>query len=178
MVSVCLPSDALSQHLPSCLDFSYLGCGVSLHGCSSKAQLLLLTLDEGYLLKAACANLECGVVPLGPPAPAQPPLLGSGGVPLGGCPWPRAWLAPLGHCPWPRVWGSSSRPLLCCHSLALLVAAPDLGQGVAPPGHSSALSVGAGALLHGPLQPVRLTRVLMLSNCVVDNISITGPIKF
>ena len=28
---------------------SYLGCGVSLHGCSIKGQLLLLTLDEGYL---------------------------------------------------------------------------------------------------------------------------------
>ena len=50
MVSVCLPSDALSQHLPSYLGFSYLGHGVSLHGCSSKAQLLLLTLNEGYLL--------------------------------------------------------------------------------------------------------------------------------
>ena len=37
MVSVCLPSDALLQHLPSYLDFSYLGCGVSLHGCYSKA---------------------------------------------------------------------------------------------------------------------------------------------
>ena len=36
MVSVCLPSDALLQHLPSYLGFSYLGCGVSLHGCSSK----------------------------------------------------------------------------------------------------------------------------------------------
>ena len=32
MVSVCLPSDALSQHLPSYLGFSYLGRGVSLHG--------------------------------------------------------------------------------------------------------------------------------------------------
>ena len=36
MVSVCLPSDALLQHLPSYLGFSYLGCGVSLHGRSSK----------------------------------------------------------------------------------------------------------------------------------------------
>ena len=43
MVSVCLPSDALLQHLPSYLGFSYLGRGVSLHGCSSKAQFLLLT---------------------------------------------------------------------------------------------------------------------------------------
>ena len=53
VVSVCLPSDALSQHLLSYWDFSYLGRGVSLYGCSSKVQLLLLTLDEGYLLRAA-----------------------------------------------------------------------------------------------------------------------------
>ena len=33
MVSVYLPSDALSQHLPSYLGFSYLGRGVSLHSC-------------------------------------------------------------------------------------------------------------------------------------------------
>ena len=72
MVSVCLPSDALSQHLPSYLGFSYLGCGVSLHGCSSKAQLLLLTLDEGYLHTAAHPHLERGVAPLS-------------------CPWPWAW---------------------------------------------------------------------------------------
>ena len=49
VVSVCLPSDALLQHLPSYLGFSYLRHGVSLHGCSSKVQPLLLTLDEGYL---------------------------------------------------------------------------------------------------------------------------------
>ena len=53
MVSVRLPSDALLQHLPSDLGFSYLGLGVSLHGSSSKVQPLLLILDEGY--------------PLGPP---------------------------------------------------------------------------------------------------------------
>ena len=65
MVSVCLPSDALLQHLPSYLGFSYFGRGVSLHGCSSKAQLLLLTLDEGYLLTTAPSDLERGIVPLG-----------------------------------------------------------------------------------------------------------------
>ena len=63
--------------------FSYLGCGVSLHGCSSKAQLLLLTLDEGYLLMATPPDLECGVAPLGPPVPAQPLLLGRGVALLG-----------------------------------------------------------------------------------------------
>ena len=82
MVSVCLPSDALLQHLPSYLGFSYLGRGVSLHSNSSKAQLLLLTLDKGYLLTAAPPDLERGVGPLGPPVPMQPPLLGAGGAPL------------------------------------------------------------------------------------------------
>ena len=72
MVSVCLPSYALLQHLPSYLGFSYLGRGVSLHGCSSKAQPLLLTLDEGYLLTATLPDLQCGIAPLGPPAPVQP----------------------------------------------------------------------------------------------------------
>ena len=72
VVSVCLPSDALSQCLPSYLVFSYLGCGVSLQGWSSKVQPLLLTLDEGYLLTVAPPDLERGVSPLSPPAPAQP----------------------------------------------------------------------------------------------------------
>ena len=55
---------------------------VSLHGCSSKAQPLLLTLDEEYLLMATPPDLERGVVPLGPPAPVQPLLLGHGVAPL------------------------------------------------------------------------------------------------
>ena len=80
MVSVCLPSIALLQHLPSYLGFSYLVHGVSLHGCSSKVQPLLLTLDKGYLLMAAPPDL--GVAPLGPPVPMQPPLLGRGVAPL------------------------------------------------------------------------------------------------
>ena len=76
MVSVCLPSDAILQHLPSYLGFSYFGCRVSLHGCSSKVQPLFLTLNEGYLLTAALPDLQRGMAPLGPPAPMQPPLLG------------------------------------------------------------------------------------------------------
>ena len=80
---MCLPSDALLQHLPSYLGFSYLGHGVSLHSCSSKAQPLLLTLDEGYLLTAALPDLQCGIGPLGPPAPAQPQLLGREVAPPG-----------------------------------------------------------------------------------------------
>ena len=54
MVSVCLPSDTLLQNLPSYLGFHYLGRGVSLHSCSSKAQPLLLTSDMGWLLSALC----------------------------------------------------------------------------------------------------------------------------
>ena len=75
MVSVCLPSDALLQHLLSYLSFSYLGCGVSLHGCPSKAQSLLLTLHNGYLLTSAPPDLERGIASLGPPVPVQPLLL-------------------------------------------------------------------------------------------------------
>ena len=51
--------------------FSYLGRGVSLHSCSSKVQLLLLTLDEGYLLTAAPPDLERGVAPLSLPVPGS-----------------------------------------------------------------------------------------------------------
>ena len=83
MVSVCLPSDAVLQHLPSYLGFSYLGPGVSLHGRSRKVQPLLLTLDEGYLLTAALPDLQHGMAPLGPPVPAQPLLLGRGVAPAG-----------------------------------------------------------------------------------------------
>ena len=76
MVSGCLPSDVLSQHLLSYLGFSYLGCGISFQGCSSKAQPLLLSLDEAYLLTTAPPDLECGVAPLGPSGPVQSLLLG------------------------------------------------------------------------------------------------------
>ena len=55
VVSVCVPSDALSQPLPSYLGFSFLGHGVSFHSCSSKVQLLLLTFEVGKLLSAAPA---------------------------------------------------------------------------------------------------------------------------
>ena len=81
MVSVCLPSDALLQRLPSYLGFSYLGHGVSLHGCSIKVQPLLLTLDEGYLLPTTLPDLQRGIAPLGPPVPVQPPFLGRGVAP-------------------------------------------------------------------------------------------------
>ena len=110
MILVCLPSDALLQHLQPYLGFSYLGRGVSLHGCSSNVQLLLLTLDEGYLLTAALPDLQRGIAPLGPPVPAQALLLWllllATGTGLG------FGMAPQGHCPWPRAQGGFSRPPL------------------------------------------------------------------
>ena len=116
MVSVCLPSDALSQYLASYLGFSCLGHRVSLHGCSSKVQPLLLTLDEGYLLTAAPPDLERGVAPLSPPAPTQPPLLGCG-LSLYGC-------------------SSKAQPLFLTldEGYLLTAAPPDLEYGVAPLG--------------------------------------------
>ena len=119
MVSVCLPSDALLQHLPSYLGFSYLGRGVSLHGCSSKAQPLLFTLDEGYLLTAALPDLQRGIAPLGPPVPVQPQLL-------------RLLLPALALAS--GVGGSSGSPPLALGTRWLFPAAPDHGRGVSPPG--------------------------------------------
>ena len=118
MVSVCLPSEDLLQHLPSYLGFSYLVRGVSLHGCSSKAQPLLLALDEGYLLTTALPDLLPGIALLGPPAPAQPPLFGRG-------------VAPPGCRTWPWMWGNSSWLPPFGHGV-LPVSAPDFGRGVAP----------------------------------------------
>ena len=71
-------------------------------------QRLLLTLEEGYLLMAAAPDLG-GAAPLGPPARAQPPLLGGGVAPL-------------------------SRPPDLGGGVALLCRPPDLGGGVAPLG--------------------------------------------
>ena len=107
MVSVCLPSDALLQHLLSYLGFSYLGRGISLHGCSSKAQPLLLTLDEGYLLTAALPDLQRGIAPLGPPVPME-------------------------IAPWTWGWSSQPPPLASSVGLLLPAAAPVLGRGVTP----------------------------------------------
>ena len=148
VVSVCLPSDALSQHLPSYLGFSYLGRGVSLHGCSSKAQPLLLTLDKGYLLTVAPPDLEHGIAPLCPPAPTQLVLLGRGVGPPSSRPWPPvlgsssrllplassvgAWGTSSQPPPLTSDFGSSSLPFLRCRSLALLAAAPGLRRGVTP----------------------------------------------
>ena len=61
-------------------------------------------------------------------------------------------VSPHGPSSWPQAWGSSSRPLLHHHSLALSVTAPDLGWGVAPLGHASAWSIAASVLLKAKIQ--------------------------
>ena len=122
-----------------------LDMGVSLHGCSSKAQPLLLTLDGVYLLITTFPDLQRGIAPLGPPVPVQPPLLvlllPAVGPGLGG-----GWLipaaatglgfrvAPQGHCSWPQARGGFSRPSLTSDTGYLLPATPDLGRRVSPLG--------------------------------------------
>ena len=131
-----------------------------------------LTLDEEYLFTATLPDLQRGIAPLGPPAPAQPWLLGRGVGPPGLHPWPWAWVAPPCSRPWPQVWGSSSgmlpltldtgisswplplasdlgsssRPFLRHCSLALSAAAPDLGRGVTPLGRCPS-GMGSSQLL-------------------------------
>ena len=114
MVSVCLPSDALLQYIPSYLGFCYCGRGVSLHGCSSKAQQLLLILDKGYLLTATLPDLQPGITPLGPLALMQPPLLGHR-------------MAPPGR-PWPWTQGGPSRLLTPASDARWLIPAAALAS--------------------------------------------------
>ena len=61
--------------MPSCntyrLTWVSLTLGVGYLFTAAPAKPLLLTLDEGYLLTAALPGLQCGIAPLGPPAPAS-----------------------------------------------------------------------------------------------------------
>ena len=100
MVSVCLPSVASSQHLPSYLGFSYLGHGVSSHSCSSKVQPLLLTLDEWYVLSLPPLTSGVGLL-----LSATSVFLCNFGL--------RAHPGALSRLPWPWERGSSSRPRFC-----------------------------------------------------------------
>ena len=102
--------------MPSCNTYHLTWVSLTLDMGSSSQ--LLLALDE-----VTPPDLEHGVAPLCPPAPTQPLLLGRGVV-------------PVSRRPWPQTWDSSSRLLLRHHSPALLVAASDLGCGVAPLGRA------------------------------------------
>ena len=131
MVSLCLPSDALLQHLPSYLGFFYLGRGVSPLGPPAPTQPPLL---------------RRGVAP--PGRRPWPPMWGSSSRLLLHCrslalsaaaPDLGRWVAPFGRCSWPRMWGSSSWPPPLWHGV-LLASASDLRHGVAPLSHACALS--------------------------------------
>ena len=126
MVLVYLPSNALSTIL---LGFLLPWTWVSFHSCSSKAQLLLLTLDEGCLLTATPPDLESGVVPLGPLVPMQPPLLGCGLLLSAATPDLKSGGAPLCHS--------------CAVQPGVLVTTPELGQEVALNSHASSRSITA-----------------------------------
>ena len=141
MVLVCLPSHALSQHLPSYLGFSYLGRGVSLHRCSSKEQLLLLTLDEGYILTTTLPDLECGAAPLSPSAPMQLPLLERGVV----CHQPLPLTLDMGY--------------------LLSATAPDLGHGVSPLSHCPNLGYEVAPLGRCP-SGMTNTKVLVCTDMI------------
>ena len=116
MVSVCLPSDALLQHLPSHLGFSYLGQGYLFMAAPAKCSRCSLPWTRGYLLTAAVPDLQRGIAPLGPPVPAQPLLLGLL-LPAAGPGLGHGWL--------------------------LLASAPGLGRGVAPPAPDPGLWITA-----------------------------------
>ena len=120
MVSVCLPLmlPCNTYHLTWVslnLDMAYI-----FMAAPAKCSHCSLPWTRGYLLTATPPDLECGVAPLGPPVPAQPPFLGRG-------------VAPPDHHPWPRTQGSSSWPPPLWHGV-LPAFAPDLRLGEAPLG--------------------------------------------
>ena len=74
-----------------------------LHGCYSKAQPFLLTLDEEYLLTATLPDLQCGIAPLDPPAPC---VRGQGRRPGGDTPRPKPEARGCGREHQPQVQGA------------------------------------------------------------------------
>ena len=113
MVSVCLPSDALSQHLLSYLGFSYLGCEVSLYGGSSKVQPLLLILDEGYLLRATPLTLNMEYLLSALLRPRSCCSLDTGLLLVAAAPYLGHRVAPLGDA---SAWSIAAGALLRCPS--------------------------------------------------------------
>ena len=67
MVSVCLPSDALLQHLPSYLVFSYPGMGYLFMAAPAKHSHFSFQ-RRGVSPYHTVVDLQCGITPLGPPA--------------------------------------------------------------------------------------------------------------
>ena len=125
MVSVCLPSDALSQHLLSYLCFSYL--------------LLPWGISSRLLRQSA----------------ATAPYLGWGVSPHSRPSWPsmrdgssRPSWAQAATAPWRSGWSSRPPPLAWGMGLLLPATALGLGRGVAPLGHSCAVTAWHSQLPH------------------------------
>ena len=140
MVSVCLPSVVLSQHLLSYLGFSYLGREVSLHGCFSKVQPLLLTLDDGYVLTASMvrsyprprSGAEAGRAPCprGSGREELPHVRGQGWQPKGVIPCPRSGVAAQRSYPASTVRGCGRECQAVTAQEQLRGATPAQGQGL------------------------------------------------
>ena len=145
--------------MPSCNTYHLtwvsltLGVGYLSMAAPAKHSRCSLPLDEGYLLTAAIPDLQRGIGALGPPVPAQPPLLGlllraaGRGLGLGwllpaAAPGLGLGVAPQGHRPWPRARGGFSRLPLTSDVGCLFPAATGLGCGVAPLGHHPDLGRG------------------------------------
>ena len=124
---MCLPSDASRNTYRLTWVSLTLGVGYLFMAAPAKCSRCSLPWTRGYLLTAALPDLHRGIAPLGPPAPAQPPLLGCG-------------VGPPGCLPWPRAWG--------CGGVGLVpvAAAPDLGRAVTPLGRRPSV-MGSSRLL-------------------------------
>ena len=89
--------------MPACNTYRLIWVSLTLDvGCfftaaPAKRSLLLLSLDEGYLLTTAVPELQRGIAPLGPSVPAQPPLFGL--LLPAVAPGLGRLVAPLGHRP-------------------------------------------------------------------------------
>ena len=113
--------------MPSCNMYHISWVSLTLTWGISSQLLQQSTAAPPYLelgvLTTTIPDLQSWIAPLGPPVPGQPPLLRlllpAAGPGLG------LWVAPQGHCPWSRARGG----------LWLLLATPDLGVGMSPPGH-------------------------------------------
>ena len=79
---MCLPSDALSQHRLTWVSLT-LDVGYPFTAAPAKRSRCSYPWMRDISSLAAPPDLECGVAPLGPPAPAQLLLLGHGVAPLG-----------------------------------------------------------------------------------------------
>ena len=104
MVSVCLPSDALLQHLPSYLSFSNLGCGVSSRLLQQSAAI------APYLGGKVSPHSH----------PSWPSTWDSSSRPS---------CARAAKAPWMLGWSSRPPPLASGVGLLLPAAAPGLGHG-------------------------------------------------